>query len=123
MRVKTEKTYHFRERYYYDFGMCKSWAQLDTRQDASYYGTWACPIKREFLSFAEGDEKHITFDTDEEFIKEINEWFDWATKGGWEPSIDPGLSKENIKAWEKLGFKYHENGTITRPMEEIATSE
>lgn len=114
MRIVSEKGYTFRERYHYDYGPCRGWAQLDTNQDAPYYGTWACPTKREFLCFAEGDETHVKLDTDEEFIKEINEWFAWGIKGGWEPRIDPGLNKENIKAWEKLGFEYHDNGLIER---------
>jgi len=32
----------------YDFGLCsneKSWAQVDTAQDASYFGTWAKPAR------------------------------------------------------------------------------
>ena len=31
------------DRYTYDFGLCsfeKGWAQVDTAQDASYFGTW-----------------------------------------------------------------------------------
>ena len=34
------------DRYVYDFGLCtyeKGWAQVDTAQDASYFGTWANP--------------------------------------------------------------------------------
>jgi hypothetical protein len=34
------------DRYVYDFVLCtydKGWAQIDTRQDASYYGTWTNP--------------------------------------------------------------------------------
>jgi hypothetical protein len=34
------------DRYLYDFGLCSnasSWAQVDTAQDASYFGTWANP--------------------------------------------------------------------------------
>ena len=32
------------DRYVYDFGLCnheKGWAQVDTAQDASYFGKWA----------------------------------------------------------------------------------
>lgn len=114
MRTVTEKGHTFRERYYYDYGKCKSWAQLDTNQDAPYYGTWACPIMREFICFAEGDETHIKLDTDEEFIKEINDWLSYMTESGWNPRIDPGLKEEKIKAWEKLGFKYHDSGLVER---------
>ena len=113
MRTVTEQGYTFRERYYYDYGICKGWAQY-TNQDAPYYGTWACPILREFINFAEGDETHIKLDTEEEFIKEINDWLEWGTKGGWNPRIDPGLNKEKIEAWEKLGFKYQDNGLVEK---------
>jgi hypothetical protein len=40
------------DRYLYDFKLLtsgKGWAQLDTRQDASYYGTWINPTKRQIF--------------------------------------------------------------------------
>ena len=36
------------DRYVYDFGLCryeKGWAQIDTAQDASFFGTWADPTR------------------------------------------------------------------------------
>ena len=36
------------DRYVYDFGLCSyenGWAQVDTAQDASYFGTWANPTR------------------------------------------------------------------------------
>jgi len=37
-------------RYAFDFRLChfkNGWAQLDTRQDASYYGNWINPVTRQ----------------------------------------------------------------------------
>jgi hypothetical protein len=43
------------ERYQFDFGDMRDWVQLDTTQDASYYGNWVCPKTYRIASFAEGD--------------------------------------------------------------------
>ena len=46
------------DRYTYDFGSCcyeKGWAQVDTAQDASYFGTWANPTRLMIFSYCEGD--------------------------------------------------------------------
>ena len=43
------------DRYTYDFGLCSyenGWAQVDTAQDASYFGTWANPTRLMILSFS-----------------------------------------------------------------------
>lgn len=45
-------------RYVFDFEICapaKGWAQLDTTQDAEYYGLWAQPWTLEIIEYAEGD--------------------------------------------------------------------
>ena len=49
------------DRYKYDFRQCKpsdGWAQLDTKQDAPYYGNWINPLTLETLSYCEGDVSH-----------------------------------------------------------------
>ena len=46
------------DRYTYDFGLCSfenGWAQIDTAQDASYFGTWANPTRLMIFSYCEGD--------------------------------------------------------------------
>ena len=46
--MKTEKNFIEADRYLFDFYHCstkKGYAQLDTSQDASYYGTWTNPLK------------------------------------------------------------------------------
>jgi hypothetical protein len=77
------------DRYHFDFTECtiaKGWAQVDTTQDASYYGAWINPTKREFIRFAEGDVDHYTFEDDTEMVAFIAEFKD----GGRMLGIDPG---------------------------------
>lgn len=83
------KSYNVEEatRYEFDFGICKGWAQVDTTQDASYYGAWIHPEKREFMRFAEGDVDHYFFENDEEMVAFVSEFKD----GGRLIGIDPGL--------------------------------
>jgi hypothetical protein len=49
-----------RDRYFYDFGICQSWTQYDTDQDAWYFGIWVNQEKLQILTFAEGDETLTT---------------------------------------------------------------
>lgn len=62
------------DRYQFDFVLCssaKGFAQVDTRNDASYYGNWVNPESRRFITFAEGDYTETEFNNDEEMIA----WF------------------------------------------------
>ena len=62
------------ERYKYDFGACspkKGFAQVDTSQDAWYYGNWANPTTLELVSYAEGDVTIKTAETEAEFVEEM----------------------------------------------------
>lgn len=46
------------ERYMFDSGMCsvsKGFAQVDTRQDAPYFGLWANAKTLQIVCFCEGD--------------------------------------------------------------------
>lgn len=77
-----------RDRYQFDFSLCtyaKGWAQVDTRQDASYYGTWANPKRRQIVNYAEGDVTIQTADTDEEFAEAVRELARWNDEHGWGP--------------------------------------
>ncbi len=96
------------DRYVFDFDLCsvsKGWAQIDTTQDASYFGTWAHPGQFKLVTYAEGDTTIETADTLEEFKEILLKCVEWnKTKGYWR-GIDPGLDKKNIQAWIDLGFK------------------
>ena len=75
----TRKAHHMRitrdfkpmsDRYGFDFGPCSNangFAQIDTRQDASYYGTWCSPAARTIVNFCEGDVTTTVCETDAEF--------------------------------------------------------
>ena len=65
-----------RDRYFYDFGLCSSkgnWAQMDTAQDAPWFGQWANPFARRIICYAEGDRTLIECGTDAEFTAKLDE--------------------------------------------------
>lgn len=82
------------ERYDYDFGVCSyanGFAQIDTEQDASYYGNWINPTERKLVCFAEGDLATIAFDNDEEMVKWMATWKASPNLGF--KGIDPGFGE------------------------------
>jgi hypothetical protein len=71
---KIKRSYLPADRYYFDRGECSiknQFAQLNTWQDASYYGQWVNPFKRIFVSYIEGTITRIYCYTDKEFIEEL----------------------------------------------------
>ena len=95
------------DRYKYDWGTCSSsngFAQVDTRQDASFYGTWANPEKRIIFNYCEGDCTTTTCDTDEEFIAEMRELEEWNIKMGGFCKVDAGLREGAQEPWKRLGL-------------------
>lgn len=61
-------------RYAFDFGVChfkNGFAQVDTSEDASYFGNWVNPFTRKIVGFAEGDITITECETDEEFVTEL----------------------------------------------------
>ena len=60
-------------RYHYDWRECRSgrWAQMDTGQDAPWFGQWANPFERRILCYAEGDQTLTECSTDAEFVAEL----------------------------------------------------
>ena len=115
MGIKTERFGHnwcgnesAENRYVFDFDLCsvsKGWAQVDTAQDAIYFGTWAHPKQFKTVSFAEGDTCIKTADTVEEFKTMIEEMVQFYVEHGSWKGIDPGLKEENIQAWRELGLE------------------
>ena len=96
------------DRYVYDFGPCSTrngFAQIDTAQDASYYGTWASPKRRLIVNYCEGDVTITRCDDDSEFVGQIRHLAAWNDEHGWGPmKIDPGLGPELQTAFEALGL-------------------
>ena len=78
-------------RYRYDWRECRTgrWAQMDTAQDAPWFGQWANPFEREILSYAEGDECRTACDTDAEFTTELERIAAFHRKNDQWKGIDP----------------------------------
>ena len=95
------------DRYSFDFGQCSSangFAQIDTRQDASYYGTWCSPASLTIVNFCEGDVTKTVCETDAEFVEQLRELASWNAERGYGlMKIDSGFSDELRQAFEKLG--------------------
>jgi len=96
------------ERYKYDFDLCgKGYAQLDTGQDASYFGTWAHPIKFVIFCYCEGDCTTTLCDNKEEFIAEVKKCAEWNNEQGWSFAIDPGWHDKDGDPWRDLGLGHY----------------
>lgn len=95
------------ERYKYDAGMCsvsKGWAQIDSSQDASYYGQWANPLTLEYFCYCEGDTTHKKADSPEEFREFMLELAKWGEERGYGFKIDGMRVSEIIEAFKNLGL-------------------
>jgi hypothetical protein len=96
------------DRYLYDFRVCtyaNGWAQIDTRQDASYYGTWTNPTTREIFCYCEGDTTLIRCSTDDEYRDELRAVIDWNKSAGYWLGIDPGGITNMRDQFVALGFE------------------
>jgi hypothetical protein len=88
------------DRYRYDFKLCsyeKGWAQVDTRQDASYFGTWCHPTTFELMSYCEGDVTHTQCDNESEFVAKVRELADWNKERGYWLGIDAGFADGDMR--------------------------
>lgn len=95
------------DRYVFDTHYCKAsegWAQVDTAQDAWYYGGWANPITRRMTTYAEGDVTITDCATDEAFIAEIRRWAAWSKGAGYGFAIDGMCLPMIINAFTRLGL-------------------
>jgi len=99
--MQTVKTFMNADRYLYDFKLCtiaRGFAQVDTDQDAWYFGTWANPERRLIVTYCEGDVTKRTAETDAEFSAEIRGIKQWNEDQGHRfKGIDPGFN-EALKA-------------------------
>ena len=95
------------DRYSFDCGPCSyanGFAQIDTSQDANYYGTWGSPGARTIVNFCEGDVTTTVCETDAQFAAQLRELAKWHAEHGYGPmKIDPGRDNGLRQAFEKLG--------------------
>ena len=96
------------DRYVYDFDLCSTangWAQVDTAQDASYFGTWANPTRLLIFTYCEGDTTLKEAESPEEFAAELREIDAWNRAQGYGPArIDPGFDPGTKAAFERVGL-------------------
>ena len=107
MKVKKEFIYDG-DRYIFDFKHCtikNGYAQIDTGQDAWYYGTWANPFGLKFVCYCEGDLSVEIADNKKEFVEKILSFKKWNEENGWKfKGIDPGFNVPLKKEFEILGL-------------------
>lgn len=101
MAIEIKRDFSPADRYLYDFSVCsidKGWAQIDTSQDASYFGQWINPTKRLIFCYCEGDCILTKCDTDAELEAEMSKMRSWNKQQGHRfLGIDPGFN-ESLKA-------------------------
>ena len=95
-------------RYAYDFGKCSfknGFAQVDTSQDASYFGTWANPETLTVITYAEGDTTIRIAETTEEFVEELQTIKKWNEDNGYKfLGIDPGCGGKLKESFQSIGL-------------------
>ena len=104
--MKTIREYVGGNRYPFDFKLCsgeKGWAQFDTTQDASYFGTWTHPVELKTVSFTEGDLCVETWDSEAEYVQALRETVAFYQKDGSFKGIDPGLDEKLAGRFAELG--------------------
>ena len=105
--MKTQKSFANCDRYVFDFKYCnpkKGFAQLDTSEDAHYYGNWVNFKSFEFVSYVEGDIIIKKCDDKEEFKKELLKSVTWFKNNNSYKGIDLMLNDEIEKDFNKLNL-------------------
>jgi hypothetical protein len=95
-------------RYYFDFTACttkKGYAQVDTCQDASYFGMWANPDKLVIVAYIEGDIITKEAANEREFVDELLYTKKWNEDNGFRfLGIDPGFNEELKQRFVNIGL-------------------
>lgn len=106
--MKVTREFAPASRYLYDFGLCSAkhgFSQLDTSQDAEYYGNWANPTRLIIFSYCEGDCTLTECDTDAEFVAKIRDMARWEIEDNdGKFKIDALCNQPMIARWESLGL-------------------
>ena len=77
------------------------WVQIDTTQDAWYYGTWTHKEKRQIVNYCEGDLNTTLCADDEAYRAALREYKRWNDECGYWLGIDAGSRAEE---WYDAGF-------------------
>lgn len=106
--MKITRLFEPTDRYVFDFKFCTTkmgFAQVDTGQDASYFGTWANPFTLRTICYCEGDVTISDAENVAEFITEINTIKSWNDEQGHSfKGIDPGFNEDLKAEFVKIGL-------------------
>ena len=96
------------DRYHFDFGECShhlGYAQVDTSQDAPYFGIWTNPTTLTTVSYMEGDIYRDTAESVEEYVEFIRKMkADYEKMGRPVLGIDPMLNDEISNRFKEIGL-------------------
>jgi len=92
------------DRYVYDFGLCRDFAQVNTSEDAAWFGIWACPSRLVVFTFCEGDCCTVQCESAAEFRDEMHRVRDFANRMGKFHGVDPGTDAAKVQQWQALGL-------------------
>ena len=108
MTIKKETFFESIDRYAFDFDMCKfskGFAQLDTSDDASYFGNWVNFREYKIVSYCEGDITIETCENAEEFKELLKKTVDfYKFKAESFKGIDLGFDERIKEDFNKLGL-------------------
>ena len=86
------------ERYHFDFGECShhfGYAQVDTSEDAPYFGIWTNPTTLTTVSYIEGDVYRDIAESVEEYVEHIRTMVaNYEKMGTKVKGIDPMLNTD-----------------------------
>lgn len=105
--MKKQKSFANTDRYVFDSKYCKSkdgYAQLDTKEDASYFGNWINFKNLELISYCEGDITVTNCKDKEEFKEELLRTVTWYKNNNSYKGIDLMLSDEIKKDFNNLNL-------------------
>lgn len=91
------------DRYAFDFAHCglkSDWYQYDTAQDANYYGIWVNPVKRQIVSYTEGDIRFIQADDADGYRAELASMDEWQR--GYDGEDRRHIDDHDGQHWDKL---------------------
>ena len=105
--MKTERLFNgMTDRYQFDFQQCttkKGYAQIDTSQDAWYFGTWTNPSRLTIVGYAEGDITIQIAESVTEYVQELRKIKSWNEENGHSFfGIDPGFNEDLKNTFDSL---------------------
>jgi tRNA G10 N-methylase Trm11 len=105
--MNTQKTFCNSDRYTFDFNMCsykKGFAQIETTEDASYFGNWINFKSLELVTYCEGDLTIIKCENVKEFKEQLLKTVSWFKKNKSFIGIDLMCSDEIKKDFNNLNL-------------------